>query len=142
VYSKNIIVFRNIILVHYIYFMNVSIYHDRFCVFWQGKFFFTFHLWSEYSTHPRPGPTEDKSKNIQYNTLACWIAGTNDSSTKCLIFQALFFFIISYRLRALKTLYFYLYKIIKNKKINWNNFCKEFCNKLWKKIMLGTSDAW
>ena len=47
-----------------------------------------------------------------------------------------FFFIISYRLRALKTLYFYY------KKINWNDFCKEFCYKLWKKIILGTSDAW
>ena len=42
-----------------------------------------------------------------------------------------FFFIISYRFRALKTLYFYFCK--KNKRINWNNFCKEFCKKLWKK---------
>ena len=47
-----------------------------------------------------------------------------------------FFFIISYRLRALKTLYFHFCKI------NWNDFCKEFCKKLWKKIILGTSDAW
>ena len=47
-----------------------------------------------------------KSDNLQYNTLGHWVAGTNDSSTKRLMFQALFFFIISYRLRALKTLYF------------------------------------
>ena len=30
--------------------------------------------------------------------------------------------------------------------MNWNNFCKDFCKKLWEKmrknIMLGTSDAW
>ena len=32
-----------------------------------------------------------KSDNLQYNTLVRWIAGTNDSSTKCLMFQALFF---------------------------------------------------
>ena len=71
------------------------------------------------------------SNNLQYNTPCCWIDRTNQSSTKHLMFQALFFFIISYRLRALKT-----------EKINWNIFCKEFCKRLWKKIMLGTSDAW
>ena len=30
-------------------------------------------------------------------------------------------------IRALKTLYFYFCKFIKNKKINWNQFCNEFC---------------
>ena len=33
-----------------------------------------------------------KSDNLQYNTLGCWVAGTNDSSTKGLMFQVLFFF--------------------------------------------------
>ena len=32
-----------------------------------------------------------KSDNLQYNTLGRWIAGTNDSSTKRLMFQVLFF---------------------------------------------------
>ena len=32
-----------------------------------------------------------KSDNLQYNTLAHWVDGTNDSSTKRLMFQALFF---------------------------------------------------
>ena len=32
-----------------------------------------------------------KSGNLQYNTLAHWVAGTNDSSSKHLMFQALFF---------------------------------------------------
>ena len=54
-----------------------------------------------------------KSNNLQYNMLGHWVDGTNDSSTKRLMFQALFFLIISYRLRALKTLYFYFCKIIK-----------------------------
>ena len=46
-------------------------------------------------------------------------------------------------LRALKTLYFYFCKVIKKiKKVNWKDFCKEFCKKLWKNIILGTSDAW
>ena len=53
-----------------------------------------------------------KSVNQQYNTLVRWDARTKDSSTKRLIFQA-FFFIISYRFGALKTLYFYYKKIKK-----------------------------
>ena len=57
------------------------------------------------------GMTVIKSDNLQYNTLARWLAGTNDSSNKCLIVQESYFFIISYRLKALKTIYFY--KIIK-----------------------------
>ena len=39
-----------------------------------------------------------KSDNLQHNMLAHWVDGINNSSTKLLIFQALFFFIISYRL--------------------------------------------
>ena len=39
-------------------------------------------------------PNSEKCKivNLQYNTLVCWFAGTNDLSTKHLIFQALFFY--------------------------------------------------
>ena len=74
-----------------------------------------------------------KSDNLQYNTLVRWADGTNDSSSKLLTFQV-FFFIISYRLRALKTLYFHFCNFIKkNEEINWKGFCKEFCKKLWKK---------
>ena len=40
-----------------------------------------------------------KSDNLQYDILARWVTGTNDSSSKRLMLQALFFFIISYRLR-------------------------------------------
>jgi hypothetical protein len=32
-----------------------------------------------------------KSDNLQYNTLVCWFAGTNDSLNKRLMFQVLFF---------------------------------------------------
>ena len=59
-----------------------------------------------------------KFVNLQYNTLLRWFAGTNDSPTKHLMFQALMFFIISYRLRALKTLYFYFCIVIEKKKKN------------------------
>ena len=77
-----------------------------------------------------------KTDNLQYNTLGYWVDGMNDSSNKHLLFQALFFFTVSYRLRALKTLDFYY------EKINLNNFCKEFYKKLLKKIILGTSEVW
>ena len=33
-----------------------------------------------------------KSGNLQYNTLVCWFAGTNDSATKSLTLQVLLFF--------------------------------------------------
>ena len=36
-----------------------------------------------------------KSDNLQYDTLGCWVHGTNDSSTKCLMFQALLYWRLS-----------------------------------------------
>ena len=71
-----------------------------------------------------------KSHNIQYITLGRW--------DKWLINQAsdvpsIIFFHNFLWIRALKTLYFF-YKKKKEKKKNWNDFCKEFCKKLWKKI--------
>ena len=56
---------------------------------------------------------DKKSDNLQYNTLGCWVDRTNDSWTKRLMFQALFFFINFYRLKALKTLFFTSCKVIK-----------------------------
>ena len=53
-----------------------------------------------------------------------------------------FFFITSYRLRALKTLYFNFCKIIESMTKNWKGFCKEFWKKSWNKIILRTSDTW
>ena len=35
---------------------------------------------------------KNKSENLQYDTLVCWVARMNDSSTKCLMFQVLLFF--------------------------------------------------
>ena len=40
-----------------------------------------------------------KSDNLQYNMLVCWFAGMN------------YYFIVFYRLRTLKTLYFYFFKV-------------------------------
>ena len=55
-----------------------------------------------------------KTNNLQNNTLVRWANGTNDSSTKRLMFQvfSLFFFIISYRLRTLKALYFHFHNFM------------------------------
>ena len=47
--------------------------------------------------------------------LVRWADETSDLSTKRLMFQASFFFMISYRLRPLKTLYLYFCKFIKKK---------------------------
>ena len=38
---------------------------------------------------------DQKSGNLQYNTLGCWVNGTIVSLTKRLMFQVLFFFMIS-----------------------------------------------
>ena len=53
-----------------------------------------------------------KSVNLQYITLGYLDDGTNDSSTKRQTFQV-FFFISSYRLSALITLYFHFCNFIK-----------------------------
>ena len=68
-------------------------------------------------------PGHCPSSEIRQSMVVSWFAGTNNSLTKHLVFQALFFLWS----RALKTLYFC--KCIKN----CNNFCKEFCKKFWKK---------
>ena len=79
-----------------------------------------------------------KSDNLQYNKLACWLAGTNDTSTKRLIFQAFFFhdFLL---FRALKTLYLYIF-------FKWENKLKLFLqwilHEIMKKKILGTLDTW
>ena len=49
---------------------------DQVLVFWFFKNLVTFY----------------KSDNLQYDTLGRWVAGTNDSSNKRLMFQVLFFF--------------------------------------------------
>ena len=38
------------------------------------------------------GQSNIKSDNLQYDMLARWVDGMNDSATKCLMFQAFFFF--------------------------------------------------
>ena len=71
-----------------------------------------------------------KSDNLLYNTLVHWFALTNGSSTKRLIFQVLFLFKISHRLRALKTLYFYYKKKTKN---NLKRFLQRILHEIMKK---------
>ena len=66
-------------------------------------------------------------RKLAKRTSVRWVDGTNDSSTKRVMFQALFFFIISYRLGALKTLYFH-YEKYKNK-------LKQFLKRIWQEIV-------
>ena len=73
-----------------------------------------------------------KSDNLQYNTLVRWADGTNDSSTKHLTLQV-FFFIISYRLRALKTLYFHFCNFIKKLKNKLKGFLQRILQDFMKK---------
>ena len=51
-----------------------------------------------------------ESKNLQYNTLVCWFAGTNDLTTKGLMFQVLFF------AKSLQFICYFFYKFTKTKK--------------------------
>ena len=62
-----------------------------------------------------------KSDNLQYNTVGCWVAGTNDSSTKHLMFQVYIFFFHNFLQNSLQKsfqfifLFFYNFTKIKIK---------------------------
>ena len=69
--------------------------------------------------------------------------GTNESSTKHLMFQVFFFFIISFKILCKKTFNLFYCSFSKNYKNQIKKFwVPSVCNKLWKKKILGTSDAW
>ena len=55
-----------------------------------------------------------KSVNLQYNTLGRLDDGTNELSTKCLLFQVLFFFMISCK-NPFNLFSYFFYKITKIK---------------------------
>ena len=83
-----------------------------------------------------------KSINLQYNTLGRLDDGTNESSTKRLMFQALFFFMILLQNSLQKSFQFISLFFQKNTKIKIKSFeCPKSIKSL-KKIILGTSDAW
>ena len=62
-----------------------------------------------------PLPSFLKSVNLQYNTLVRWADGTNDLSTKRLMFQVLFFFIKSCKILCKNLFILFFYKITKMK---------------------------
>ena len=77
---------------------------------WLLSFLGSFFLWLFFITRSAQENIAGlKADNLQYSTLGCWIDGTSDSSAKGLMFQALFFFIVSSWLRALKILYFHFF---------------------------------
>ena len=57
----------------------------------------------------------NKSDNLQYNTLGRWVTWTNDSSSKRLMFQVLFFFIISCKIPCKNCFNLFFYKFTKIK---------------------------
>ena len=73
--------------------------------------------------------------------LGCLADGTNESSTKRLMFQVLFFswFLAEFFSKIL-SIYLFIFK--KNTKIKVNSFECPKSIKCLKKIILGTSDAW
>ena len=62
-----------------------------------------------------PLKMDQKSVNLQYNTLVRWADGTNDSSTKRLMFQVSFFFIKSCKILCKNPSNLFFYKITKMK---------------------------
>ena len=86
-----------------------------------------------------------RSLKIRQSTI--YYAGLLGRRSKRIVDQASdvpsIFFIISYRLRALKTLYFHFCNFIKKiEKLIERVFAKNFARFYEKKIILGTSDAW
>ena len=83
-----------------------------------------------------------KFVNLQYNTLVFWFVGTNDSSTKHLMFKVFFFFITSCKiLQKIVFIYFLLFYDFTKLKIE-SFECPKSIRNSEKKMMLGTSDAW
>ena len=80
---------------------------------------------------------EIKSVNLKYNKLVCWADGTNDSSSKRLMFQALFFFHKILQNSLQKPFQSIFYKITKMKIKSF-----ECLYEILKKKILGTSNAW
>ena len=66
-----------------------------------------FFLPTTFSRRPWPWPL--KSNNLQYNTLGHWFDGTNDSSTKRLMFQGLYFLKFIKKRNKLKQLFTILF---------------------------------
>ena len=79
------------------------------------------------------------SRNPTIYNIIHWFAGTNDSSTKCLMLQVLFFFIISCKILCRNPFNLYFYKITK---IKIKSFECPKSIKNYKKKIFGTSNAW
>ena len=80
-----------------------------------------------------------KSVNLQYNTLGHLDDGTNEESTKRLMFQVLFIFHDFFQKCLQKYFQFILLFFLKNTKIKIESF---ECPKSIKNLILGTSDSW
>ena len=80
-----------------------------------------------------------KSDNQQYNRLVCWDKWLVNQASDVSFSTS--FFIISCRLRALKTLYFHSWTFIKKWKNKLKRFLQTILQEIMKKKMLGTSTS-
>ena len=82
-----------------------------------------------------------KSNKLQYNTLLLqdkWLVDQASDVPSVWCSKHYFFIDLGHS----KLFIFIFDNLWKNKRINWNDFCKESCKKLWKKLILWLSDAW
>ena len=87
-----------------------------------------------------------KSVNLKYNTLCRLDDGTKELSTKCLMFQVLFIFMISYKIlceNPFNSFSIFFYKSYKNKsKAFWVPYvCKKYKKKYTWNIRLLVHDS-
>ena len=81
----------------------------------------------------------EQHENRQIFNIIRWVAGSIISLTKHLMVKVLFLQIENKIVgcwlgcRAFKTVIFIFVNFLKNEKINWMDFCKEFCKTLWKR---------
>ena len=85
-----------------------------------------------------------KSDNLQYNTLVCLFAGTNDSSAKHLMIKVWFFFswFLAKFFVKMVSMYLFILFFINLQKSKQRVLSALSLQQIMRKIMLGTSDAW
>ena len=101
------------------------------CVLWRA-------LWPEYPVFVQKLWSLFHSKNHLIFNIICCIAGSMGQTTHWLNVWCSKYYWFSYFFIQNSLLLF----LLMYKKINWKDFCKEFWKKVWKIIILGTSDTW
>ena len=82
--------------------------------------------------------TEKLALTTKIGQFTIWYAGSLGLWDKGIVNQvsdvpSIIFFMISFKILCKNPFNLFFYEIIKNKRKGWNDFCKEFFKKLWKK---------